>query len=68
MNHGGAVAGVMRQEAEPAKRSSAALHPAWQSFMRYCAELRFGDIERLRIQDGLPVLAEETRKKVRFVE
>jgi len=48
MNHGGAVTGVMRQEAG--------------------AELRFGDIERLRIQDGLPVLAEETRKKVRFVE
>lgn len=61
--------GMRRPEAEDGKRSGATpLHPAWQSFMRYCAELRFGDIERLRIQDGLPVLAEETRKKVKFIE
>ncbi len=42
------------------------LHPAWRAFVRYCAELQHGDIEILRIQDGLPVLAEVTRKKVKF--
>jgi hypothetical protein len=42
------------------------LHPAWRAFVRYCAELQHGEIEILRIQDGLPVLAEVTRKKVRF--
>ncbi len=42
------------------------LHPAWSAFIKYCAELQHGEIELLKIQDGLPVLAETTRKKVRF--
>jgi hypothetical protein len=43
------------------------LHPAWSAFMRYCAELQHGEIELLKIQDGLPVLAEVVKKKVKFV-
>ena len=42
------------------------LPPAWLEFIRYCRELRHGEIERLSIQDGLPVLAEVTRQKVKF--
>jgi hypothetical protein len=42
------------------------LPPAWREFIRYCRELRHGEIERLSIQDGLPVLAEMTRKKIKF--
>jgi hypothetical protein len=42
------------------------LHPAWRAFVHFCGELRHGEIERLKIQDGLPVLAEVTKKKVRF--
>ncbi len=42
------------------------LHPSWVAFVRFCEKLRHGDIERLRIQDGLPVLAEVTTKKVKF--
>lgn len=42
------------------------MHPAWLAFVRYCENLRHGDIERLRIRDGLPVLAEVTTKKVKF--
>jgi hypothetical protein len=41
-------------------------HPAWRAFVRYCAELQHGEIELLKIQDGLPVLAEVVRKKVKF--
>jgi hypothetical protein len=41
-------------------------HPAWHAFIRYCRELQHGEIERLVIQDGLPVLAETTRQKVKF--
>ena len=41
-------------------------HPAWRAFIRYCAELQHGEIELLKIQDGLPVLAEVTTKKVKF--
>jgi hypothetical protein len=41
-------------------------HPAWIAFISYCIELDHGEIEILRIQNGLPVLAEVTRKKVKF--
>lgn len=42
------------------------LHPAWRDFMTFCRQLQFGEIDRLVIQDGLPVLAETTRQKVKF--
>jgi hypothetical protein len=47
-------------------RGKAALHATWAAFIRYCAELKHGEIDRLSIQDGLPVLAEVTKKKVKF--
>jgi len=43
------------------------LHPAWVAFMRHCQELGFGEISQLKIQDGLPVMAEESTKKVKFI-
>ena len=54
---------------EPEVRTSehaSSLHPAWKDFMSFCEELGFGEIENVKIQDGLPVLAEVTRKKVKF--
>ena len=45
---------------------AAALHPTWGAFIRYCEELKYGEIERLRIQDGIPVLAEVVAKKIKF--
>lgn len=42
------------------------LHPSWRRFIAYCTRLEHGEIERLKIQDGLPVLAEVTREKVKF--
>jgi hypothetical protein len=42
------------------------LPPAWRLFIRFCIDLGHGEIERLSIQDGLPVLAEVTKKKVKF--
>ena len=42
------------------------LHPAWREFIRFCCDMRHGEIDRLSIQDGLPVLAEITKKKVKF--
>ena len=43
------------------------LHPAWVAFIRYCQELGFGEISQLKVQDGIPVMAEETRRKIKFV-
>jgi hypothetical protein len=42
------------------------IHPAWSALVRFCQELQFGEIEMLKIQDGIPVLAEVTKKKVKF--
>ena len=42
------------------------LTPAWREFIRFCRDLRHGEIERLSIQDGTPVLAEMIKKKVKF--
>lgn len=42
------------------------LHPAWRSLIRFCHDLGFGEIESLKIQDGLPVSAEVVRKKIRW--
>ncbi len=42
------------------------IHPVWYSFIKYCEALRYGDIEKLKIQDGLPMIAEEVKKKIKF--
>lgn len=42
------------------------IHPAWRAFIDYCTDLQYGEIELLKIQDGLPVLAEVVRKKIKF--
>ena len=52
--------------ARDAKTRESSLHPAWRAFVRYCGELEHGVIERLKIQNGLPVLAEVTKKKIKF--
>jgi hypothetical protein len=44
------------------------IHPAWYSFIKYCEKLRFGEIERLKIQDGIPMIAEEVKRKIKFTE
>ncbi|HYH01065.1 MAG TPA: hypothetical protein VD837_18210 [Terriglobales bacterium] len=46
---------------------NAALHPAWMAFIRYCQTISFGEITTLKIQDGLPVMAEAVTKKIKFV-
>lgn len=42
------------------------VHPAWARLMEYCAELGHGEIEKLKIQDGVPVIADVVREKVKF--
>lgn len=43
------------------------LHPAWLALIRHCRDLDHGEISQLRIQDGIPVMAVETTKKVKFI-
>jgi hypothetical protein len=44
------------------------VHPFWYSFIKYCEAIKNGEIERLKIQNGLPMLAEEVKKRIKFVK
>ena len=48
------------------EKASKPLHPAWREFIDYCTALDHAEIETLKIQNGLPVLAEVIKKKVKF--
>lgn len=52
----------------PARKNSALedLHPSWRALIRYCRELGYGEIERIKVQDGVPVSAEVIKKKIRW--
>ena len=51
----------------PAAAANAAnLNSAWLLFIRYCTELGHGEIEKLKIQNGLPMIAEMAVKKIKF--
>ena len=49
-------------------KRSIQVHPIWHSFIKYCEAIKNGEIEKLKIQDGLPMLAEEVKKKIKFAE
>ena len=59
-------ADLMSVQGVPNDRENPSVHSAWMRLIRYCAELGHGEIEKLKIQDGLPVAAEVTTKKVKF--
>ena len=42
------------------------LHPNWSDFIHYCSRLRFGEIQSLKIQDGIPMVAEIVKHKINF--
>jgi hypothetical protein len=43
------------------------LHPAWLELIRQCEVLGYGELALLKIQDGVPVMAEVVTKKVKFM-
>ena len=38
----------------------------WARLIRFCQQLGYGEIEKLKIQDGVPVIADVVREKVKF--
>ena len=49
-----------------AEHSTVELHPAWRAFIQYCRDLEHGEIDCVKIQNGLPVSAEVIKKKIRW--
>ncbi len=47
---------------------SAYLHANWCDFITLCEKMGFGEIVNLKIQDGLPVVAEVVKKKINFAK
>lgn len=43
------------------------LNPIWVKFIQYCEKLGFGELQKVQIQDGVPVSAELAMKKVKFI-
>ena len=42
------------------------VHANWFHFITLCEKLDFGEIENLKIQNGLPVVAEVVKKNINF--
>lgn len=38
----------------------------WSRLIQFCQKLGYGEIEKLKIQDGVPVIADVVREKVKF--
>jgi len=48
------------------KTTTINLHPNWHEFIRQCEKLGYGEIYRIKIQDGLPMTAEFIKKRLKF--
>ena len=58
---------VLRMKENPLKAQHATkIHPAWLALMRHCRKVGFGEVERLKIQDGVPVMIETTIKRTKL--
>jgi hypothetical protein len=42
------------------------LHPSWIELIELCRTMGYGEIERLKIQDGLPVFLEKVTEKIKL--
>lgn len=38
----------------------------WIRFIRYCEKIDFGELQRVQIQNGVPVSAEKATEKIKF--
>lgn len=47
-------------------KQSLKLHPAWIALIRHCQEIGFGEIERIKIQSGIPVLVEKSTQRIKL--
>ena len=46
--------------------STSGIHPAWVVLIRHCQAMGHGEIERIKIQDGIPVLIEKSVERIKL--
>jgi len=54
---------LKRKKIEPVTNS---IHPAWIALIRHCQTLGYGELERIKIQDGVPVLIEKSVERIKL--
>lgn len=64
LNRRNSSGGGRRESGASQPRSG--LHPAWLALIRHCMEMGYGEIERIRIQDGVPVLIEKSIERIKL--
>jgi len=57
---------VKKSEERISNFRTVSLHANWCDFITLCERLDFGEIENLKIQNGLPMVAEVVKKKINF--
>lgn len=51
---------------QPRHEGASPLHPSWLELIELCRTIGYGEIERLKIQDGLPVFLEKVTEKIKL--
>ena len=57
---------VYERKSEDGKKVMQLISEEWARLIRFCQQLGHGEIEKLKIQDGVPVIADVVREKVKF--
>jgi hypothetical protein len=47
-------------------RETHGIHPAWIALIRHCREMGFGELEHVKIQDGIPVMIEKSIQRIKL--
>ncbi|MEK7449472.1 MAG: hypothetical protein AAB019_08310 [Planctomycetota bacterium] len=63
---GNAISKISRTTNERELKITREISSSWLKFIRYCEKIRFGELQKIQIQDGLPVSAEKSTEKIKF--
>ncbi len=57
---------IYERKNEDSKKVVQLISEEWARLIKFCQQLGHGEIEKLKIQDGVPVIADVVREKVKF--
>ena len=57
---------MMGEDKRPAATRTEQIAEEWTRLIEYCRQLGYGEIEKLKIHNGVPVIADVVRERVKF--
>ena len=54
------------RKSEPSGKVVQRISEEWLRLIQFCQQLGHGEIEKLKIQDGVPVIADVVHEKIKF--